>query len=160
MAASEPAWATDPGEPATLLGPVALAAVWVVLAADGSARLRATLGVAFCLRWSTTTGAGGGGVAAVGAVVLGAGAVVAGAVLVGVVLAGCVDVDSGVVVVGDAGCVVVPSAAGVVPVCVSAPTATLTSGPPRLAAVNPPPASADSTVRSARRRALLICPIG
>ena len=139
--------------------------VWLGL--DGAA------GLTFCLRWSTTAGAcalggwelaGWGTLAAgavdVGAVEVGALGVVAGAVevSVGVVVgAGVVDVvvDDGFVSVSweeppDSAAGAEPSGETGVPVPASAP---LASGPPRPAAVNPPPARAESIARRARLRA-------
>jgi len=74
-----------------------------------------------------------------------------------VVVVGSVLAGGGVSAVGVvAGVVVVGSGVLVVLVVAVAPKAAPVSGPPRLAAVNPPPARAESTARMARRRAALI----
>jgi hypothetical protein len=151
-----------------------LVLVWVVLGCAGVPEL------ACCLRLSTTRGASAAGVGAL-SVLVGAGAPVVcvlGAVLVGVVLgAGVVSVVVVVVsleVVVGAGVVVVvpvvcwpPSASVGAPVSAELvvvvpllgwtlpPSAGLASGPPRPAAVSPPPASADRIARTARWRARL-----
>jgi hypothetical protein len=123
--------------------------------------------VVFCLRWSTTVGPCAAGLAGAGISVspeVGpAGVVAVGAgVVVGVldgagVLAVGVDVVVGSVVVGSV--FVVPSAGVVVvtapspdPVTPSAATAPPAIGP-RLAAVIPLPASAETSARHTHRRA-------
>jgi pyruvate/2-oxoglutarate dehydrogenase complex dihydrolipoamide acyltransferase (E2) component len=96
-----------------------------------------------------------------GAVVLVAGAPLAGAVAVGVlvVVAGVVVVPVGAVLVvvvcvgaSDAGVVDVPDG-GADPLDGSAAKAPPTSGPPSPAAVNPPPASAETNARRTQKRA-------
>jgi len=113
----------------------------------------------FCFFWSTTVGASDGAAGAVVVVVVLvvvlAGVVlvevapaggVLGVVVVSVVLVGCCPVVS-VVLVVLVGAVEVPAVAGPA----SNASAFEASGPPR-PAVSPPPASADSSARSIRRR--------
>ena len=109
----------------------------------------------FCFFWSTTVGASDG---AAGAVVVVVVVVAAGVVLVEVVPAGGVlgVVEVSVVLVGCCGVVSVVLVVLVVEVPVlagpaSSASAFEASGPPR-PAVSPPPASADSSARSIRRR--------
>jgi hypothetical protein len=122
--------------------------------------------VGFWRRWSTTLGASAAG--AVTGAVLGWGtvAVLVGvvAVLGGVLAAGVVDVvvegcgvvapASGAPAPGVVTCVVEPSVETGGIAGVLAPIAPLARGPPKPAAVSPPPATAESIARHARRRAL------
>ena len=121
--------------------------------------------VVFCLRWSTTEGPFAAGLAGAGisvspeavpagVVAVGAGVVVGVLDGVGVLVVG-VDVVvvsvfvGGVPVVPSTGVVVVPVPSPGVPSAASAPPGIA----PRLAAVRPLPASADTSARHTQRRA-------
>jgi hypothetical protein len=94
----------------------------------------------------------GAGVVVVGGAGVGVEVLVVGCVLGGAAVSAVPVVAVPVVVVAG---VVVVSGVVVVAVAPVAPKAAPASGPPRLAAVKPPPARAESTVRNARRRAAL-----
>jgi hypothetical protein len=116
-------------------------------------------GVVLCLRWSTTTGGSGAGLGCAPAAGLTGEPVVpagAGAVGVELLLGGSAVVEA--LVCGAAAATELDGASAppVAPAGMMAPSAPPVRGPPRLAAVSPPPARADNTARRARRRELLI----
>jgi hypothetical protein len=114
--------------------------------------------VVFWRRWSTTTGDFGGGGAGIEVVASGCGVAGAGAGGGGddveVLVVGWLPAGGGVSASG-AGVVVVGVVSGVLVVSLAVPSAEPANGPASAAAVMPPPATAESTARTARLRALL-----